>query len=145
MSESTSQLCPRWYWIVAGVGLVWNLMGVMAYIAQVTMTPEAMAELPEAERLLYEATPAWANGAFAIAVFGGALGCLALLLKKVWAVPLFIISLLGILVQMFYAFFMSNSFEVFGPGSAIMPGMVILIAIYLVWFARMAKTRGWIN
>ena len=66
---------PSWFWILSAVMLVWNLMGVMAYIAQVTMSPEALAALPVAEQNLHANTPAWANGAFAIAVWGGAAGC----------------------------------------------------------------------
>jgi hypothetical protein len=143
MSEKTA--VPVYFWVVAVVALIWNLMGVMAYIDQVSMTPEILATMPEAERLLYENVPAWATGAFAIAVFGGALASILLLLKKKLAIILFIISLIGILVQMFYVFFISNSIEVFGPGEMIMPIMVIVIGIFLVWFSKSAKTKGWIN
>jgi hypothetical protein len=34
-------------------------MGVLAYLAQVTMSPEATQELPENQRLLYQSNPAW--------------------------------------------------------------------------------------
>jgi len=96
MSEDTIK-APTWFNVVAAVMLVWNLLGVMAYIAQVTMTPETLAALPEAERQLYASTPVWATAAYAIAVNGGALGCLLLLLKKnlaattparTWSAPL---------------------------------------------------------
>lgn len=136
---------PTWFWIVAIVALLWNLMGVMAYIMQVTMSPEAMQALPEAERNLYEATPAWATGAFAIAVWGGALGCLLLVLRKALSIPVLILSLVGILVQMYHAFFMSNNIEVFGPGGMVMPIMIILIALFLVWLARNARSKNWIG
>lgn len=142
MSEKTA--VPVWFWIVAIVALIWNLMGAMAYIDQMSMTPEVLAALPDEQRVLYETVPAWATGAFAIAVFGGVLGCLLLLLKKKLAITLFIISLLGVLVQMFHSFFMTNSFEVFGPGGLIMPIMVIIIAILLIWFSKTAKTKDWI-
>ena len=140
-----SQSVPGWFRIVAGLALVWNLLGVMAYIQQVYMSPEALATLPEAQRDLMESTPAWATAAFAIAVHGGALGCLALLLRKAWAIPLLITSLAAITVQMIYAFFISNSFEVFGPGGMIMPAIVIVVAVYLVWMSRSARTKGWIS
>lgn len=145
MSENNTSSAPAWFLIVGIVALIWNLMGVAAYVMQVTMSPEAMAALPEAERALYESTPAWATAAFAIAVNGGALGCLFLVLKKVWAVPLLQLSLAGIAVQMFHAYFMTNSFEVFGPGGTIMPIMVIVVAVLLVWLAGSAKTKGWIS
>lgn len=142
MSEDTIE-APTWFMVVAGVLLVWNLLGVMAYIAQVTMSPETLAALPDAERHLYETTPVWATAAFAIAVNGGALGCVLLLLKKHLAATFLQLSLLGVLVQMYHAFFMSNSFEVFGPGGMIMPVMVLVIATYLVTLAAKAKARRW--
>jgi len=86
----------------------------------------------------------WATIAFACAVFGGALGSLALLMKKVLSEPLFILSLTGVAVQMFHSFFISNSFAVFGPGGAIMPAMVVIVAIALVRLAGKAKTNNWL-
>ena len=136
---------PKWFGIVAIVALLWNLLGVMAYVMQVTMSPEALAALPEDQRLLQDMTPAWATGAFAVAVFGGALGSLALILKKSWAMPILMLSLMGVVVQMFHSLFMSNSFAVFGPGGMVMPVMVMAVALYLVFLATQAKNKGWIN
>ena len=143
MSDTVISKAPKWFMIVAALLLVWNLMGVMAYIMQVTMSTEAFAALPEAERQLYENTPKWATAAFAIAVNGGALGCALLLLKRNLAGLFLQLSLAAVLVQMFYAFFMSRSFEVFGPGGMVMPVMVIVLAVYLVMLAAKAKTKGW--
>jgi hypothetical protein len=143
MSELLNRDAPKWFMVVSVILLIWNLMGVMAYIAQVTMSPEALAALPEAERQLYETTPVWATAAFAIAVNCGALGCLLLVLKRNLAGLFLQLSLAGVLAQMFYAFFMSNSYEVFGPGGVVMPVMVIVIAIYLVLLAVRAKTHRW--
>ena len=143
MSDKMIYEAPKWFMIVAVVLFIWNLLGVMAYLAQVTMSPEALAALPEAQRQIMESTPAWATAAFAIAVNGGVLGCLLLVLKKNLAGYLLQLSLAGVLVQMFHSFFMSNSFEVFGPGGLIMPVIVLVIAVFLVWLAATAKTNRW--
>ena len=143
MSEKPNIKAPAWFIIVATIFLVWNLFGVMAYIMQVTMSPDAIAALSDDERLLYETTPAWATAAFAVAVNGGALGCLLLLLKRSLAGFFLQLSLAGVLVQMFHAFFMSQSYEVYGPGGMAMPVMVILVAVYLVILAATAKSNGW--
>jgi len=143
MSDVMKNKAPTWFMVVAVVLLVWNLLGVMAYIMQVTMNPEALAALPDAQRQLYESTPKWATAAFAIAVNGGALGCLLLVLKKNLAGFFLKLSLAAVLVQMFHAFFLSNSFEVFGPGGAVMPVMVLVIAIYLVTLAAKARAEHW--
>ena len=145
MNEQSTSKAPVWFWVVGALALVWNLMGVMAYISQVTMSPETLAALPADQQELMQNVPAWATGAFAIAVFAGALGCLLLLLRKKLAIPVLGLSLLGILVQMVYNFFVSNSMEVYGPGAAIMPIMVIIIGAALVWLGRMAAEKGWIT
>lgn len=120
-------------------------MGVMAYVAQMTMSPEAMQALPENERMLYENTPSWATGAFALAVWGGTLGSMFLLLRRKLATPVLIISLVGIAVQMFHSFFMSKSIEVYGPGGMVMPVMIAVIAVYLVWLSKKATANGWMK
>ena len=140
-----TETAPRGFWIVSGLFLVWNLMGVMAYLMQVTMSEEALAALPEAQRDLYMNTPAWATGAFAVAVFAGTVGCVFLLMKKSWAVPTLILSLLGILVQMFHAFALSPALEVLGPGGLVMPVLVTAGAVFLIWYGRRARSRGWIG
>lgn len=144
MSESTNKPSTG-FWIISIIALIWNLMGVFAYIAQVNMSDEIIAALPEAERALYENVPAWVTGAFAIAVFGGALGCILLLLRKKLATSVLIISLIGIIAQMIYNFGMSKAAEVYGPGGMIMPAMVVLIGVFLVWYAKQTTAKGWMS
>lgn len=133
------------FWIIAVLALIWNLMGVLAYLAQAFMTDEAKALLPEAERALYNNVPAWATAAFAIAVFGGFLASLALLFRKKLAKPLFLISLVGIIVQMIYNFFISEAMDVYGPGGMVMPVMVIVIGLFLYFYSKNAITKGWLS
>jgi len=99
---------------------------------------------PEQLEMVY-ATPSWAIAAFALAVFGGLLGSLALLLRKKIANILFTISLLGILAQMTYNFFLSNSTEAYGPGDMIMPIMIVVIGIFLFMSSKSSINKGWLN
>ena len=94
---------------------------------------------------LYQDIPIWVNIAFGLAVTGGSLGCIALAFKKAIALPILIISLLGVLVQMYHSFFIAHAFDVYGPGGTIMPMMVFIIELYLVWLANNAKAKGWIH
>jgi hypothetical protein len=142
--EATTSVPKMFYWI-SGAALVWNLLGVAAYVGQVTMGPEALEAMPEAQRALYENVPTWVTSAFAIAVNAGALGCLLLVLRKALALPVLIVSLVAVLVQMYHNFFMSNAIEVMGAAAIIGPAFVIVIGIYLVWFANDAKSKGWIT
>lgn len=143
MSGETRIKAPTWFLIVSVAALIWNLMGVVAYVTQIIMTPEMLAALPRAERELIANTPEWATAAFAVAVNGGALGCLLLILKKNLAGLFLQISLAGVAVQMFHSFIISNSFAVYGPGGAVMPVMVVAVAVYLVTLAASAKVNLW--
>lgn len=145
MTAKSMEKPPVWFWIISVVALLWNLMGVLAYLQQAFMTEEALAALSEPERLLLETRPAWATAAFALAVWGGLLGCIALLLRKKWARPVLVISLIGILVQMVHSFFISNNLEVYGPGEISMPILIILIGVGLVFFARIATRKLWLG
>lgn len=145
MEESLSIKPPKWFYIVAGVALVWNLMGVMAYLKDAMITEAEIAALPLAEQAFYQDVAAWAVSAYAFAVWAGFVGCVLLLLRKKWATPVLIVSLLGVLVQIYHSFFVVDSIAVFGPGGIIMPIMVIAISIYLVYFSRQATANDWIS
>ncbi len=143
MSDSNKP--PLWFWIVSVLALLWNLMGVFSYLSQAYIGVEELEQMTQAQRELFEAQPAWVTGAFAIAVFGGTLGCIALLLRKKWAKPVFILSLLAVLAQFAYSLFLSNTVEVYGNTAIIMPIVIIIIAILLVMFAKKGAQKGWLR
>ncbi|MDO6675575.1 hypothetical protein MK851_05135 [Tenacibaculum sp. 1B UA] len=133
------------FWIIGVAALVWNGLGVMSYIGQAYMTDEVKAALPEAERALYENVPTWVTATFAIAVFAGLLGSTFLLMRKKLARPMFLISLIAIIIQMSYNLFMSRATEVYGPGSVIMPIMVIVIGVFLLMYTKKTIAKGWLS
>jgi len=133
------------FWVIGIIALIWNLMGVVAYLMQAYMTEDDLLALPLEEQALYTDVPAWVTGAFAIAVFGGALGSILLLLRKKLATFVFILSFAGIVAQMSYNFFMSNAAEVYGPGGIIMPVMVLVIGAFLIWYSKKMEQQGVIS
>jgi hypothetical protein len=139
MTDSTNKP-PIWFWIVSVVALVWNGLGVMAYLARAFATDEMIAALPEEQQAEFLAEyPAWYTAAFAIAVFAGIMGCFALLIKKKWAYSLFVLSAIGAIIQHAYLFM-----NVDMP-SLVMPVMVIVVCVFLIWFAKNATAKGWIT
>ena len=145
MSESTK--VPTSFWVIAGVALVWNLFGMLAYYLQVTATPEMLAEMyeTEAEIAFMTGIPAWATSAQAVAVTFGVLGCVLLLARKRIAKALFVVSLAGILVQNAYGFILGNGLETFGATALVLPVVVIVVAIGLVIFSARAAEKGWLT
>ncbi len=133
----------RGFWITSWLALVWNLIGVANYLMTVTISPEALSAMPVNERALYD-LPAWVTSAFAIAVWGGTLASIALLLRKSWAVPVFIVSLVALVVQFGHALFGTATLQVKGMSAAALPLIILVIAIYLVVFSRSARRKGWL-
>ena len=142
MTNSTKP--PVWFWIVSALALLWNLAGVANYLTQAFATPEMIEALPEYQKEYMEKTPAWVTGAFALAVWGGALGSLLLLLRKGLAYFILIISLVGIIFQVSYNLFFSQVSD-FGPGGISMPIMIVLIGIGLVFLSKKGKQAGWLS
>jgi hypothetical protein len=132
----------KWHRLIGILAVVWNLLGVYAYLMHAYMTDESIALLPENEQALYTDIPAWYTAAFAIAVFAGALGSVLLLIKRKMATPFLLLSLLAIFVQMYYNFFMSKALEVYGIGNAVMPIFIIIVGVYLVWYSRTLQNAG---
>jgi hypothetical protein len=146
MSEFINDQPPTSFWVFSGAALVWNLIGLVFYYGQVTMSPETAATLTAAQQEFFEATPTWATSAHAIAVTFGVLGSLLLLFRKSWAVPVFAISFVGIVVQDVHAFVIGNALEVFGSGNAlILPSIVLVIGAALIWYSLSAKKKGWLT
>ncbi|WP_421762897.1 hypothetical protein [Ekhidna sp.] len=141
----TNQKPPTWFWVVSILAFVWNLLGVGAYLSQAYASDDVIAQMEQAMQDLINQTPAWVTAAFAVAVWGGALGCLLLLLRKKLAQTVLIISVAGIVVQMFYNVVMSNSMEVYGPGGIVMPIMTLAIGIALVFLAKKGTAAGWLS
>ena len=129
------------FWAIGAVTLIWNVAGVVNFFAQ--MNPDILAAYRESERAIVEGRPVWASGAFAIAVFGGALGCLLLLLRKSAAFYMFIVSLLGVIVTMIHALGAGIDF---GPGEVV--GIILMplaLAAFLIWYSKLAESKGWIS
>ncbi|MFT5736104.1 MAG: hypothetical protein ACI9SG_000444 [Maribacter sp.] len=145
MTTTTNLKPPAWFWVVSALGLGWNIMGAVAYLGQAYMPIESLEQMSQAERLLFETQPVWVTAAFAVAVWGGTLGCLLLLFQKKWAKPVLLISLIGILTQMSHSFFMSDAFDVYGAAGLVMQIMVVLIGVLLLFIARKAISKAWLR
>jgi hypothetical protein len=132
------------FWAIGAVTLVWNVMGVMNFFMQ--MNADALASFPESHRAIVVGRPAWATGAFAIAVFGGALGCLLLLLRKSAAYYLFIASLLGVIVQLIHTVGIARSTIGFSPFEiSMIILMPLVVAAFLIWYSKWAESKSWIS
>ena len=134
MSTVIGARAPAWLRIVAAVGLLWNCIGVYAYLATVGVVKGG-------EGMTMAQMPAWVVGAFAISVFGGLLGCLGLLLLMRWSKLLLLLSFVALLAQDVWKFALYA-----GPAEQLPLTIAVnLIALLLVWLAYSADGKGWLR
>ena len=141
MSDELNGKPPTSYNIIAGVFLVWNLIGLMFYYQQMTLTPEMMASMGAEIAAFMDATPVWANAGYAIAVNAGVLASITLLLRKSWSFPLYALSFIGILVQDFDAFILRDVAAVWGSSAYYVPSAVIVVGLIELWYSRSVADR----
>jgi len=141
MSDQLNGRPPASYYIIAGVFLVWNIIGLLFYYQQMTLTPEAIASMGPEVAAFMEATPVWANAGYAIAVNAGVVASILLLLRNSWALHLYVLSFLGVLIQDLDAFVLRDVAGVFGNFAYYLPSIVIIICIAEIWYTRSVANR----
>ena len=69
MTTTSINKPPIWYWLLSIIALVWNGMGVNAYLQQAYNTESYQTMYSEEQLEIAANMPAWVTAAFAIAVF----------------------------------------------------------------------------
>lgn len=145
-SRGEKKKVSKWFWIIVIIMLIWNLIGVVSFFGHVFISDETLSNLPQNEKDLYSEYPIWTTLLFAIAVFGGLLGSISLILRSKWARPYFIISFMAIVPQMIHNVFFTHSINVYGFIQAItMPVLVVVIGGFLIWYSSYSYNKKWIS
>ena len=143
--EQASGSPPRSFYIIGIAALIWNLIGVMTYIMQVTLSDAAMAALPEEQQAFIQNSPVWVTATYAIATNAGALGCALLLARQSWAYLVLVVSFAGIVVQNLYGYIMGGAVDVYGAAGVGLSVAVIAIGAFLIWYTKSAADKGWLK
>ncbi|WP_108837539.1 hypothetical protein [Tateyamaria sp. Alg231-49] len=123
------------FWIIAGLCLVWNLMGCLNFITQ--MNADAVAKMPELYQLIISSRPLWATLAFGLAVFAGAVGCILLLLRRDMARIALLVSLVAIVLTVVQT--------ISAVGLAPSTILALLVGAALFWYSSIVHRAGWLR
>ena len=131
------------FWILGIVFLLWNLMGCGIYLMDTMMSDAAYVEAHGAEMAAArEFYPVWATAFYAIAVWGGLVAAILLLLRKRLSVSLFILSLLAAVIC-FIPNFTNETLRAAGGSTFwLMPLIVVFLGMVEVWFSRSQRAKG---
>jgi hypothetical protein len=126
--------------------LLWGLGGASIYVAYFVETPEEFAQTAEtaANREAYaeyiENIPYWAIASGIIAALTRLIGAVGLLLRRAWALPLYVLSLVFFLAALYRAFVLASVADVMsGPHIAVELAFLTL-SIFAIWFAHKNKS-----
>jgi hypothetical protein len=136
---------PTWFYVAAAILILWECIGCFAYISQVSMSAADMAQLPVAEQEVWKNMPKWVTSAYALAVWVGLAAGIMLLLRFKIARPLYIVSLIAVVVQFGWTFAATPILTTVGPTAAIFPLFIIAIGVMAVWFSGKAAGNGWLR
>lgn len=136
---------PWWFWVISIVLLLWNIPSGYDYYNSVTVNPEYLnqmgAEYAPAFIAFLSDLPLWVKIIWGVAVFAALLGPVLLLLRKALAVPVFTLGLAAMLVNFLYQIFIAD-IPALPSAAKVMTIIIMVIAIFEVWFARKMRAKG---
>ena len=133
---------PLWLLIAGIILLIWNLIGLAAFVSQAVMT--ANGALASKQQELFSQMPAWDWTAYALAVFTGGLGAGAVLLRKRWAVGLFAVSVVAVVAQLSYPFFIAKTIDITNLAMSGFPLFIFLVGCVQTGLAWRWRADGWL-
>lgn len=135
---------PAWFYVLAGLALLWNVAGLLAVVADLRLSAADIAALPPEQQAMYAARPLWSVVGSVVAVVAGTLASLLLLLRRHWAIQLFGVSLVGVVVQDLGIFVLTRAAKTGDMTPLVLQSLVLVIAVALLLLARRARANGWL-
>ena len=141
-AAATPHRTPWHLWLVGILGLLWDSVGAFDYLMTQTQNESYMSQFTPEQLEFFYGFPTWVVAFWALAVWGGVLGTLLLLLRKRLAVPVLLVSLLAMIVTSIDNFFLSNGLEVMGGAGLLFSVLIFVFALGLWLYARGMAQRG---
>jgi hypothetical protein len=135
---------PLHLWIIGGVSLIWNAFGAFDYLMTQLRVDAYMSSFTPEQLDYFYSYPAWAVAAWATGVWFAFGGSIALLLRSRFAVPIFSISLLGLIVTTIYTNFLSDGMAAMGGsmGYIVFSAVIWIVLIGLLVYSIAMRQRG---
>jgi magnesium-transporting ATPase (P-type) len=136
------QPLARWYVAGAIAAFIFMLLISGMFVLQVTTDP---VSLPLDQRFASEAQPIWVTAALAVAAWVGLLGSFMLVLRRKIALPLMLVSLVGVLAWLAGLLAVPGLREAISANDLAVAIVIAAIVWTIFWFARHSNQRGWLR
>lgn len=126
---------PPSFWVVTGLGLLWNAFGGYLYMLAKLDPETALAKASPALREYVAAMPVWAHAGWSVGVWASVAGSLLMLARSRHAVTAFLVSLLGAVVSY-------SGQAMAGVLGLIEPVVILGVIAFLWWYCRNEVAKG---
>ena len=141
--QSETAATPKHLWVIGVVTVLWNSMGAMDFVMTQTRNESYMAAFTPEQLEFFYGFPTSVIAAWAIAVWGGLIGSILLLLRRGEAVWVFLASFIAMLITTIHNYGLSNGMEVIGDTfSLVFSAVIFVVALALFFYARSMKQQG---
>jgi hypothetical protein len=136
------QPIARWYMIAAIASFVLMMLPLVGASLHLSTEPST---LPLDERAQFEAEPIWMVAAFGLTGLAGAIGALLLILRRLQAESLLLVSLIGILVWFAGLLLSAQLRDLLSTGQIAAAAIVVAVVWTIYRFAHHSRQRGWLR
>jgi len=134
---------PISFWVLAGLFLIWNLLGVFHYLTSVNATVESLVAqgmtIKQAE--VFHNTPSYHYAVFALGVWSGLLGAVLLFFRKAWAAPVFLFSAAMVIIS-FGLDAVGGNLSALGLSYLGIMTFTLFLALFEAWYSKRMKAHG---
>ena len=134
---------PTSFWVIVGLFLIWNLLGVFHYLTSVNASVESLVAqgmtIEQAE--IFHNTPSYHYAVFALGVWSGLLGAVLLILRKAWAAPVFLFSAVMVIIS-FVLDAVGGNLSALGASYMGIMIVTLMLALFVAWYSKRMKAHG---
>jgi hypothetical protein len=141
--QATTEVRTPWHlWVVGVLAFLWNAVGAFNYLMTQTENEGYMESFTPEQLEFFYGFPTWLVAFWALAVWGGVLGTILLLLRKRWAAPVFLASFVCMTITAIRNYAFANGMEIMGAAGGIFSVVIFFVALGLWFYARAMAARG---
>lgn len=146
--DTDTAKAPIHLWIIGGLATLWNGFGCYDYFMTRTRGAayiESMMPSIDGEAMMayVNGFPIWVSFFWGLGVWAGLAGSILLLVRHRWAVPVLLASMVGAIVGLVYQIVNPAGIAEISTGAnAVMPYVIIAVAVGLFVYARAMRMRG---
>jgi len=145
-NEIDASSTPWHLWAVGIVALLWSAGGGYDYYMTQTQNEAHLSNFSPEQMEYFLGFPGWVVAAWAVAVWGGVLGSILLLLRRSEAVWVYLASLSCFVISVIYNYGISNGLDVVGDTfNLIFTAVIFVLALAFFLYARWMRDRGVLN